>query len=76
MAVLSILIPHSLYFSGVRYLTPTQAIITASFEPVVAIVSAFAFLGETLSGVQILGSGIVIGSILLLQASNQNGEAQ
>jgi drug/metabolite transporter (DMT)-like permease len=76
IAVASILIPHSLYYTGVRYLTPTRAIITASFEPVVAIISAFLFLGETLNHVQILGSGIVIGAIVLLQMNNQNRQEE
>ncbi len=66
-AVISILIPHSLYFSGMRYLTASRAIITATFEPVVAILTAFVFLGEVLSDVQIIGALLVIVAIAILQ---------
>ena len=66
-AVISILIPHSLYFGGIRYLTASRAIITATFEPVVAILSAFLFLGESLSLIQILGAVLVIVAIAILQ---------
>lgn len=66
-AVVSILIPHSLYFGGIRYLTASRAIITATFEPIVAILSAFIILGEVLSRVQILGAVLVIAAIAILQ---------
>jgi drug/metabolite transporter (DMT)-like permease len=66
-AVISILIPHSLYFGGIRYLTASRAIITATFEPVVAIVSAFLFIGEVLSPLQIIGAVLVISAIAILQ---------
>jgi drug/metabolite transporter (DMT)-like permease len=66
-AVISILIPHSLYFSGVRYLTASRAIITATFEPVVAIVSAFIFLNEQMAPLQIGGALMVIAAIAVLQ---------
>ncbi len=66
-AIISILIPHSLYFSGVRYLTASRAIITATFEPIVAIVTAFFFLDELLSPLQIFGAAMVIIAIGVLQ---------
>jgi drug/metabolite transporter (DMT)-like permease len=66
-AIISILIPHSLYFSGVRYLTASRAIITATFEPIVAILTAFFFLGEILTPLQILGAVLVISAIGVLQ---------
>lgn len=70
-AVISILIPHALYFAGLQYLTAARAIITACFEPVVAIGTAFLFLGEVLSPVQILGGVLVIGAIALLQSRQE-----
>ncbi len=66
-AMISILIPHSLYFLGVRHLTASRAIITATSEPILAIVSAYLILGETLSPVQIIGSALVIAAIAALQ---------
>ena len=65
--MISILIPHSLYFAGMRYLTASRGIITATFEPIVAIVSAYLILGESLSAVQMLGAVLVISAIALLQ---------
>ncbi len=66
-AIISILIPHSLYYGGIRYLTASRAIITATFEPIVAIASAYLLLGETLSLVQIGGAVLVVVAIALLQ---------
>ncbi|MFI5251401.1 MAG: DMT family transporter [Bacteroidota bacterium] len=72
-AMMSVLIPHSLYFIGMQYLTASRAIITASFEPVVAIGSAFIFLRESLTPVQIGGAALVIAAILLLQYKKESG---
>ena len=66
-AMISILIPHSLYFSGMRYLTASRGIITATFEPIVAITSAYLILAEALSPIQMLGAALVIAAIALLQ---------
>ena len=71
IAVTSVLIPHSLYFNGVRYLTPTRAIITATSEPIVAILSAFIILNETLNGIQIIGAACVITAIAVLQMNGR-----
>jgi len=73
-AMSSIAIPHSLYFSGAQYLTPSRSIITASFEPVVAIVSAFLILGESLTPIQITGAILVISAILILQLQREKPE--
>jgi len=73
-AVISILIPHSLYFSGLRYLTASRGIITATFEPVVAIVSAFFIVSEVLSPVQIFGAVLVITAIAILQIKQDSNE--
>lgn len=63
----SALIPHALYFAGVRHLTASRAIITATFEPIVAIGSAYLLLGELLTGVQIAGALLVLLAIVVLQ---------
>jgi drug/metabolite transporter (DMT)-like permease len=70
-AIISILIPHSLYFGGIRYLTASRAIITATFEPIVAIGSSFLILGETLAPVQIGGAVLVIIAIAILQIRHE-----
>ncbi|TAK66094.1 MAG: hypothetical protein EPO24_01950 [Bacteroidetes bacterium] len=72
-AIISILIPHTFYFSGVKYLTPTQAIITATSEPIIAISSAFLALGEALTPVQFTGALLVIAAIMILQMKKERG---
>ena len=70
-AILSILIPHSFYYLGLRYLTPSRAIITATFEPVIAILSAYIFLDEILAPIQIIGAVFVIIAIGVLQLKKE-----
>jgi drug/metabolite transporter (DMT)-like permease len=67
LAVVSLLIPHSLFFSGLRWVPPSRAIITSTIEPIVAIGSAALVLGEYLQPLQILGAVVVIGAIVVLQ---------
>jgi drug/metabolite transporter (DMT)-like permease len=72
LAIISVLIPHSLFFSGVRYVGASRAIITSTFEPVVAIASAAALLGELLQPVQVMGAVLVIGAILILRTGRED----
>lgn len=67
----SILIPYSLYFLGLHFLTPTRAIITSTLEPVVAIATAFVFLGGSMGALQSVGAVFVIGSIILLETTSE-----
>jgi drug/metabolite transporter (DMT)-like permease len=71
-ALISVLIPHSLYFSGVRFITASRAIITATFEPIVAIAGSFLILSEVLSLTQIVGALIVIAAIAVLQIRQED----
>jgi drug/metabolite transporter (DMT)-like permease len=71
VAVISVLIPHSLYFTGVRYLTASRAIITATFEPVVAIATAALFVHEVPGPVQVAGAVLVLGAIAILQIKHE-----
>jgi drug/metabolite transporter (DMT)-like permease len=67
VSLVSILIPYGCYFAGLRYIQPTQAIVTSTLEPVVAIISEFIFLGSVMTGVQMLGAVCVLGAIIILQ---------
>ncbi len=67
LSIFSVLIPHSLYFSGLRYVVASRAIITSTLEPIVAIVTAAIVLGEYLAFGQTIGALFVIGAIVLLQ---------
>jgi len=75
LAVVSILIPHSLYFNGLRYVVPSRAIITSTLEPIVAIGSASLLLGEYLQPVQLFGAVMVIIAILMLQIRGEPRES-
>jgi drug/metabolite transporter (DMT)-like permease len=65
-AVISVLIPHSLFAAGLRSIVPSRAIITSTLEPVVAIGSAAIVLGELLTPLQMLGAVAVLAAIVLL----------
>jgi drug/metabolite transporter (DMT)-like permease len=73
LAVASILIPHSLFFAGLRVVVPSRAIITSTLEPVAAITSAAIFLAEHLKPVQVVGAGMVILAIVLLNLRPERG---
>ena len=72
----SILVPYSLYFLGLQYLTPTRAIITSTLEPVVAISTAFIFLGGNMGLLQVIGAAFVIGSIIVLETTSESRQAE
>lgn len=67
LAVVSLLIPHSLFFAGLRGVRPSRAIVTSTIEPVVAIGSAALVLGEYLQPLQIVGAIVVIGAVVVVQ---------
>ncbi len=67
LAVCSVLIPHTLFFSGLRHIVPSRAIIMSTLEPITAIVSAAFVLGESLEALQVGGAMLVIAAIVLLE---------
>ncbi|PIE34953.1 EamA family transporter [candidate division KSB3 bacterium] len=67
LGVFSAIVPFALYFSGIRRIKATRASITAMAEPVVGGIVAYLFLEETMTLIQLLGAGCVMGGILCLQ---------
>ncbi len=63
----SVLIPYYFYFSGLRILVPSTAVVVSTLEPVVAIVTAFLILGETLYWMQIVDGIFIVVAVLLLE---------
>jgi drug/metabolite transporter (DMT)-like permease len=59
--------PFGLYNEGVKRIRSTHASITATLEPVMAGMMAFALLGEVLTPLQIAGAVLVIASVLVIQ---------
>ena len=66
-SVTSMLIPFSLYFTGLQYLDPTRAIVTACLEPVWAILLTALTLGELVSPMQVVGIAVVLSATILVQ---------
>ncbi len=69
VATVGTVVPFGLFISGLRFLPPTQASIVSMLEPVVAAVVAYLILGETLSPLQILGGGLVLVGVVMVQTS-------
>ncbi len=67
-AVISILIPLSMFTAGMRLLEASTVGIVTTLEPVVAIVVAYFALGESLNTVQVAGGMAVVTAVILLQA--------
>jgi drug/metabolite transporter (DMT)-like permease len=68
-SLLSMLLPFTLYFTGLKLLVPTKAIIASCLEPVFAILIAAIALKETVGPVQSIGIAMVLGAIVLAQRS-------
>lgn len=66
-ALVSILIPHTMFMASLKLLEASTVGIASTLEPVVAIVVAYLALGEALNGVQIVGAVAVVASVLFLQ---------
>jgi len=71
IAIFSTLIPFGLYFKGIERIRATRASITATWEPVVAGMTAYFVLGEVLFPLQVLGGAGVIAAIVLLQMAKE-----
>ena len=67
-AGLSQLLPYSLYFTGLRHLDATRAVIASCLEPVFAVLFAAAFVGEGVGGLQVLGMLAVLAATILAQS--------
>jgi len=66
-ACLSMLLPYMLYFSGMRYLDPTRAIVTSCLEPVLAVLFSVIFIGERLRALQVVGFAAVLAATVMVQ---------
>ncbi|HTY38071.1 MAG TPA: DMT family transporter, partial [Bacteroidota bacterium] len=66
-AIASILLPYIFFAKGLHILEATTAGILTTLEPVIAIMVAWATLGESINTIQVAGAAGVVGSVLLLQ---------
>ncbi|WP_459946249.1 DMT family transporter [Desulfocastanea catecholica] len=66
IAVFSTLLPIVFFFAGMRRIGANDASTLSTLEPVVTLLLAYVFLGETLGAVQALGAALVIAAVVTL----------
>lgn len=71
VAIFATIVPFWLFFKGLKIIRATRASITSILEPLVAVFSAYLFLGEGMSAIQLLGAIFVIASIIILQVRRE-----
>jgi drug/metabolite transporter (DMT)-like permease len=65
LGVFSTLVPFRCFYAGLKRLPATEAGVLATSEPVVAIIAAAVFLGESLRPLQMVGAAMVIAAAVL-----------
>ena len=63
----SYLLPYVFYFSGLKYLDPTGAVVTSSLEPVFATLLSVTFLHEPVHTGQVIGFVVVLVATMMVQ---------
>jgi drug/metabolite transporter (DMT)-like permease len=69
MVVLGTIVPFFLLVSALRHLSASRVAIVAMLEPVAGALVAWAWLGESLGGLQLVGAGVVLAAIGLAQTA-------
>ncbi len=75
LALVTTLLAQMLYLAGLRYIDAGPASLLATVEPVTAAVLGYIVFGERLEGLQIAGSALVVGTVMLARglAEPRNG---
>ena len=76
LGLCSTLIPFGLFYAGLRTLEPSQAGILATAEPVIAVLSAWLLLGESLRPLQWLGAALVLAASAVASNSRERVVAE
>ncbi len=74
IAVFGTLIPFGLYLEGINLIRATRSSVTGMLEPITAGLLAYIFLNEAMDAYQILGAGLIILAIILLQMKQEFDE--
>jgi drug/metabolite transporter (DMT)-like permease len=74
IATVGTILPFGLYYEGINLIRSTRASITSTLEPIMAGVFAFFFLGEVVEPLQLLGGGLVIAAVIMLQIRQEHDE--
>jgi drug/metabolite transporter (DMT)-like permease len=69
MVVLGTIVPFALVVAALRHISATRVGVTAMLEPVLAIVLAWVWLGESLDVTQMSGATVTLAGIALAQTS-------
>jgi drug/metabolite transporter (DMT)-like permease len=69
MVVFGTIVPFFLLVSALRHLSASRVAIVAMLEPVAGAFVAWAWLNESLGGIQLIGAGIVLAAIGLAQTA-------
>jgi drug/metabolite transporter (DMT)-like permease len=67
--ILGTIVPFVFYLKALEYMEASRVSITSTLEPFCAGMIAFLFLGESMGALQVVGGGLVIAGIILLQQS-------
>ncbi len=67
IVLVSTVVASTAFFAGLRHTGPSTASILSTFEPVATVGLAAVILGERLSSLQLVGAGLVLSSVLLVQ---------
>ena len=70
LALLSTVIAYLAGITALKYVSASVASVLALLEPVVATAAAWAFLGETLTWVQLFGAVVLLGGALIVQLNS------
>jgi drug/metabolite transporter (DMT)-like permease len=76
LALVSTVLPILTFYAGMQRLGAAQAAILSTAEPILTLILAALLLDERLSATQILGGGLILGSVLLLQLRGSPDAAQ
>ena len=69
MVVLGTIVPFALVVGALRHISATRAGVIAMLEPVAGTIVAYAWLGEELAAVQLMGGAVVLAGIVLAQTA-------
>ncbi|MDC7123477.1 DMT family transporter [Cellulomonas fimi] len=71
IVVLGTVVPYLLFLVGIRSLGPARAGLLGMVEPVAASASAWVFLGEAMTAVQLVGGAVVLGGVVHAETARQ-----
>ena len=74
IGLLSTAVGYTLQVFGQKYAPPTDATILLSMEAVFAALTSFIFLGESMQPVQLVGCGLILSAVLVIQLAAAKGE--